>query len=122
MSGEIKWVKIEDLIHEYSKEHIKDWEKIDINNNVYFYHKGLEDETGFYFYCLTILTWNEKKPIHGECMFQGVGFDMVKHIYFGAHQTHNYGYLYYPNLYSLTEALELLKHLEIKYCWGDKIE
>ena len=49
-----------------------------------------------------------------------MGYDVVRHLYFGDEQTKDQGYQYYPELEILMKALQELVKLEKKYCWDAK--
>ena len=101
---------------------LTDWKSIKIKDTemiLYYNPIAKNKENGFNFYCIEPLGWtvDTKEIINCECVFFGTAyFDGIRHLYFGDHQTDNYGYLYYPKLNNLLSALKELKKLEIEYC------
>ena len=116
-------VLIKDIRHEYFKdEPVCHWQCEPIDYHTKLFHKPMEDGgSGFYFYCINRTSsindeWDGSTD-SGECMFQGIAyFDGIRHMYYGAAQTDNFGYHFYPTLNTIIKALQTLRVLEEKYC------
>jgi hypothetical protein len=89
------------------------------------YYAPKEERSGFDF-CVIQVTqasgFDEPDPFtkpdtQGEVVCRGYGFfDGVRHLYFGAEESDNEGYLYYPNLQKLVRIFTSLWRLEEAYC------
>ncbi|KKN14080.1 hypothetical protein LCGC14_0999750 [marine sediment metagenome] len=109
---------------------LTDWKSIEIKDtDMILYYNTFSDEKvaeetrdGFRFYCIESLSWKTvtKEILNCNCVFHGTAyFDGIRHLYFGDHQTDNFGYHYYPSMNILILALKELKKLEKKYCRED---
>lgn len=93
-----------------------EWEFVEIEDTYSrIYYKSKDAGQGFYFYILEVQEhvheiWESTAMV--LCHFKGEGyFDGIRHMEVGED-----GYIYCPNLTTLTQALVALKELEIKYC------
>lgn len=80
------------------------------------------NKRGFYFYVIELTSeielgvWDEEESealwiIHGISDFDG-----INHLYYGATNTNNFGYSYYPNIPIIIRIFQELRKLEVKYC------
>ncbi len=120
----IKYPETQELIHKWG--YVESGEircYISPNNN---------PGDGFYFYVverISCIIDNEHPQDHWtpelcmvECIFHGsASFDGIRHLYMGDEATENYGYLYCPDIDTITKALSIIKNLESMLC-RDKIK
>jgi len=113
----------------FENEELTTWEFLQLpNTEVRIYYSPDEEKgLGFKFYAASKVSYtvNEhtqqdewhKEYCTVECLFCGMAlFDGVRHLYYGAEQTENYGYHYYPNLNVIAKALLALRELEKEFC------
>ena len=110
---------LQTIKHPDEGTYIQDWEKIDVDGTEYtiYYKLPKNDLKGFYFYVVDNITDCELAEclMYGSCYFDG-----MRHIFFGDHQTDNYGYIYCLDLQDLQKVLGYLFMLEIKH--SDKLK
>ena len=81
-------------------------------------HAEPAKHNGFEFMCVEWASeYDDGMDHHPEfnVMFRGVAyFDGVRHLYFGAKETDNLGYHYYPDIPLLLQALTALDNLQLQ--------
>lgn len=120
-------------IKHYSEKNdqVCDWEYVDvIDGFVRMYYKSTNDyKCGFDFYAVqkTSMKHNDnewdKDCVTVLCVVNGVAAsDGVRHLFYGAEETGNFGYFNYQNVDVMIKTLKTLRSLEEKYCtiWQGK--
>lgn len=113
---------------QYCNEPIFNWPFIEIGEmreHRLYYKLDENPGSGFDFYSVM---WAACSGVHDkdvwnlasvevECGIHGnARFDGIRHLYWGADETNNYGYHYYPALKDEIAVLQALSELEIKHC------
>jgi|SRR5882757_6414650 len=116
-------VLLKDIVANYPKENIINWEYLQLNYSNRLYYKLVDSNTSGFFFCdvemTSCISHEEFNPesTEVEVLYEGIAyFDGIRHLYMGSEQTDNYGYVYYTHLDTHIQVLTKLKELEIKYC------